>query len=82
MDRASEILFIDPSVSHLKTVLGNLRPGVHAILLNERWPAARQIAAALEGREGLDAVHVIAHGAPEADDGACRSRKDHHHAVA
>ena len=61
---ASEILFIDPSVSDLRTVLGNLRPEVHAIVLDERWPAARQMAAALNGREGLDAVHVIAHGAP------------------
>src|SRR5690348_15866953 len=64
MISASEILFVDPSVSDLETILGNLRPEVHAIVLNERWPAARQTAAALEGREWLDAVHVIAHGAP------------------
>jgi hypothetical protein len=64
MAHRSEILFVDPSVPDLDTILGNLRPEVHAVVLDERWPAARQIAAALEGREGLHAVHVIAHGAP------------------
>jgi hypothetical protein len=64
MRRSSEFLFVDPSVSDLDTILGNLRPEVHAIVLDERWPAARQMAAALDGRHGLDAVHVIAHGAP------------------
>jgi collagen type VII alpha len=64
MQRPSEILFVDPAVSDLETILGNLRPEVHAIMLDARWPAARQIAAALEGRSALDAVHVIAHGAP------------------
>lgn len=61
---ASEILFVDPSVSDLGTILANLRPGVEAILLDAKRPAARQMALALEGRDGLDAVHVIAHGAP------------------
>ncbi|WP_322418096.1 DUF4347 domain-containing protein [Mesorhizobium huakuii] len=61
---ASEILFVDPSVSDLATILRNLRPEVEAILLDATRPAARQMARALEGRYGLDAVHVIAHGAP------------------
>lgn len=62
--RASEILFVDPHVSDLRTILANLRPEVEAILLDAERPAARQMAQALEGRDGLDAVHVIAHGAP------------------
>src|ERR1700719_2226999 len=60
----SEILFVDPAVPDLETILGNLRPEVHSIVLDGRRPAARQIAAALEGRERLEAVHVMAHGAP------------------
>ncbi|MER8570286.1 DUF4347 domain-containing protein [Mesorhizobium sp. M0924] len=64
MTRASELLFVDPSVADLGTILGNLRPKVEAILLDAERPAARQMALALEGRGGLDAVHVIAHGAP------------------
>lgn len=62
--RASELLFVDPSVSDLGTILRNLRPEVEAIVLNAERPAARQMALALDGRDGLDAVHVIAHGAP------------------
>ena len=64
MTRAAEILFVDPAVSDLETILGNLRPEVHAIVLDARWPAERQIASALAGHRGLDAIHVIAHGAP------------------
>ena len=60
----SEILFVDPSVSDIATILGGLRPEVEAIVLDSSRPAARQIAEALRGRRGLDAVHVIAHGAP------------------
>jgi uncharacterized protein DUF4347 len=64
MARVSEIIFVDPAVSDLDTILGSLRPQVEAIVLDAARPAARQIAMALEGREGLEAVHVVAHGAP------------------
>ncbi|TIW83664.1 MAG: DUF4347 domain-containing protein, partial [Mesorhizobium sp.] len=64
MARASELLFVDPSISDLQTVLGNLRPEVRAVVLNSGRPPAQQIAAALDGHKGLDAVHIIAHGAP------------------
>ena len=43
--RVSEILFVDPSIADIETVLGNLRPEVHAILLDSHVPASRQIAA-------------------------------------
>src|SRR5207248_835134 len=57
-------LFIDPGVADRGTILCNLRPSVAAIVLDSTRPAARQIAAALHGLRGLEAVHVIAHGAP------------------
>ena len=59
-----ELLFINSNVDDIDTILGNLRTGVEAMLLDPAHPAAQQIAAVLEGRRGLDAVHVIAHGAP------------------
>jgi Domain of unknown function (DUF4347) len=62
--RVSEMLFVDASVDDLETILGNLRPGVEAVVLDRAAPPARQIAVALHGVRGLDAVHVIAHGAP------------------
>jgi hypothetical protein len=61
---AREILFIDPGVSDIETLLGHLRPEIEAILLDPVRPAAHQMAAALAGRHGLDSVHIIAHGAP------------------
>jgi hypothetical protein len=64
MARASEILFVDPSVSDVETVLCNLRPEVRAIMLDGFRPVARQIATALAGHRDLNAVHIIAHGAP------------------
>src|SRR5260370_3611968 len=59
-----EILFVDPSVCDLDTILGSLRQDVEAIVLDPVRAPARQIAAALAEREHLDDVHVIAHGAP------------------
>ena len=62
MTHISEILFVDPAVADIETIVGNLRPGVEAVLLDSKRPAARQIAITLADRSGLDAVHVIAHG--------------------
>src|SRR5262249_55094123 len=52
-----------PAVSDLETILGSLRPEVRAVVLDAWWPAVRQIATALEGHRGLDAIHIMAHGA-------------------
>ena len=60
----SELLFVDPSVLDRDMILSWLRPEVEAIVLDAVRPPARQIAAVLDGRSGLDVVHVIAHGAP------------------
>jgi hypothetical protein len=59
-----EILFVDPGVSDIETILGHLRPQVEAMVLDSARPAARQIATALDDRHDLDGVRVIAHGAP------------------
>ncbi len=64
MARATEILFVDPAVDDVETILCGLRPGVEAIVLDPTTPAVRQIAAALDGLRDLEGVHVIAHGAP------------------
>jgi hypothetical protein len=64
MTRKPEVLFVDPSVPDVPTILQGLRPEVEVVFLDPRHPAARQISAALRERENLDAVHVIAHGSP------------------
>jgi hypothetical protein len=65
MSRSLEVLFVDPAAADRDTMLGNLSPVVEAIVLDAARPAARQMAAALDGPRGVDALHVIAHGAPE-----------------
>jgi hypothetical protein len=62
MTASREIVFIDETVSHLKTLLAGLRPDVEPIVLTASTRATAQIATALEGRDGLRAVHVVAHG--------------------
>lgn len=64
MANKSEILFVDPLITDPNTLLKHLRSEVEAIVLNPDKQAVRQMAAALAGREGLNAVHVVAHGAP------------------
>jgi len=59
-----EILFVDPGIPDLGTFLSELRPGLEAILLSPKRPAPAQIADALRGRADLDAIHIVAHGAP------------------
>ncbi|MEH2568849.1 Ig-like domain-containing protein [Bradyrhizobium sp. AZCC 2289] len=59
-----EIAFIDRGVDDLETLLKGLRPDVEPILLSIDEPAPRQMARAVDGREGLEAIHVIAHGRP------------------
>src|SRR5262249_35464038 len=61
-----EIAFIDRNVDDLQTLLAGIRPDVEAILLSNDEPAPRQMARAVSGREGLEAIHVIAHGRPGA----------------
>ena len=59
-----EIAFIDPAVSDVHVLLTGLRPNVRPILLDTAELAPRQMARALAGCQGLDAIHIIAHGAP------------------
>ena len=64
MVNARELVFIDPSVTDIPTLIAGLRPGVASVLLGGAVPAVGEIARALRGSEGLDAIHIIAHGRP------------------
>ena len=59
-----EIAFIDRGVDDLATLLKGIRPDVEPILLSNDEPAPRQMARAVQGRDGFEAIHVIAHGRP------------------
>src|SRR5258707_282882 len=59
-----EIAFVDSNISDLGAFLAGLRSGIDAIVLDAASPALAQIAGALRGRSGLEAVHIVAHGQP------------------
>src|SRR5207302_1947565 len=62
--QSREIVFIDPTISDIDTLIAGLRPGLAAIGLDASAPAMAQIAHAVAGQRGLDAIHIISHGAP------------------
>ena len=61
-----EIAFINQSIPDLEHFVSGLRPGLEAILLSPKQEAPAQIASVLRHRSELDAIHIVAHGAPGA----------------
>ena len=61
---STQILFIDALVQDIDTLLSTIDPSIEVIVLNDRQDGLTQIADALAGRSGIDAVHVISHGGP------------------
>jgi hypothetical protein len=60
--REREVLFIDPGVSDIDTLVGHLRTEVEPTLVGRVHPAARQMAQVLAEERDLAAIHIIAHG--------------------
>jgi len=58
----SEVVFIDPGVRDLQTVLAGIKPGTDVVLLDPNRDALDQIAETLQGHHGISAVHIIADG--------------------
>ncbi len=61
---AVEVAFFDERLEDVAELLAAMRPGVIPIALRGSAPAPAQMAAVLQGISGLEAVHVLAHGAP------------------
>ncbi|MFN7571704.1 MAG: DUF4347 domain-containing protein, partial [Betaproteobacteria bacterium] len=61
---AQEIVFIDARLAGAAELLAGLPPEVEVVVLAPDRDGLAQIAAALDGRHGLTAIHVLAHGAP------------------
>jgi len=57
-----EIAFIDRNVDDLETLLAGLRLELDPILLSDDEPALRQMSRLVRDWDGLEAIHVIAHG--------------------
>src|SRR5262245_24712084 len=57
-----EISFIDRNVDDLETLLAGLRPELDPIFLSDDEPALLQMSRLVRDWNGLEAIHVIAHG--------------------
>ncbi|MCH9809019.1 MAG: DUF4347 domain-containing protein, partial [Alphaproteobacteria bacterium] len=58
----NEIAFIDSSVQDIAELLSGIDPSTEIIMLSPNEDGVEQIAAALEGRENIDAIHLLSHG--------------------
>jgi fibronectin-binding autotransporter adhesin len=60
----TEIIFIDNRVTDVATLIRGLNnPGAEVVLLDANRDGVQQIADALAGRTGIDAIHILSHGA-------------------
>ena len=59
---ARSIVFIDSRVQDAATLLQGLEPGTEVVFLQAGQDGLAQMADALQGRTGVDAIHVLSHG--------------------
>ena len=57
-----EIVFLSPSVRDYQKLLDGISPNVEVIVLDPTLDGVEQMAEALSGRSGIDALHVISYG--------------------
>ena len=58
----SEVVFVDPTVPNYQELLAGMDPHIEVVMLDGGTDGVHQMASALEGRTGLDAIHIISHG--------------------
>ena len=59
-----EIAFVDGSLEDIDQLLSEIDPSVEIIMLDVTQDGVEQIAAALNGRDDIDAIHILSHGSP------------------
>lgn len=59
----AEIVFIDTGVAGWEALRDGVREGVEVMLLDATEDGLTQMVGALKGRSGIDAIHVLSHGA-------------------
>ena len=59
----TEIAFIDPTVPDYQSLIAGMGPNIQIVMLDGGQDGMEQIATALSGRTGIDAIHLISHGA-------------------
>lgn len=63
MQCKQSVLFIDSGVADYQILAGGAEPGTEVHVLDARQDGLTQIAQTLNGRYGIDAIHIISHGA-------------------
>ena len=58
----SEVVFVDPTVPNYQDLLSGMNSNVEVIMLDGGQDGIEQMANALSGRTGIDAIHLISHG--------------------
>jgi autotransporter-associated beta strand protein len=59
----TEVLFVENNVADYQTLINNAKPGSEVHVLDASQDGLAQMAQILDGRSGIDAIHVISHGA-------------------
>ncbi|TKB63018.1 MAG: DUF4347 domain-containing protein, partial [Nitrospira sp.] len=61
-EKCVEVAFVDPTVPNYQELLAGMDTNIEVILLDGGQDGVEQMAAALSGRSGIDAIHLISHG--------------------
>jgi hypothetical protein len=59
---ATEIVFVDPGVTDPQSLMQGLRTGVEFVMLDGSQDGIAQISAYLQGKSGIQAIHLVGHG--------------------
>ena len=62
VESRQEIVFVDPTVPNYQELLSGIDPDLEVIMLDGGQDGIQQMANALAGRTGIDAIHLISHG--------------------
>jgi len=60
--QATEILFIESNVADYQTLIDGAKPGTEVHVLDAGQDGLAQMAQILDGRSGIDAIHIVSHG--------------------
>jgi fibronectin-binding autotransporter adhesin len=62
-DQRQEIVFVDGKLQDAQALIAGLPGGTEVVVLDSNKDGLQQIADYLKGREGVDAIHLLSHGA-------------------
>lgn len=63
VNQLNAVYFVNSDLADLATLLAGVPEGAEVVMLDPAQDGLNQMLAALEGRSGLDAIHIIGHGA-------------------